>query len=102
MRAVAQRVTSAEVEVEGEIVGRIGPGLLVFHDDAGKMSRAVAEIGGGVLVVPQFTLFGDVRRGKRPSFDDAAPPDEGRLRYEEVIARLRAAGLPVETGRFRA
>src|SRR5688572_25451069 len=127
MRAVAQRVASAEVEVDGEIVGRIGAGLLVylgagqgdsdvdvgyiadklaglrvFHDDQGKMSRAVAEIGGGVLVVPQFTLFGDVRRGRRPSFDDAAPPEEGRLRYEEVIVRLRSAGLPVETGRFRA
>jgi D-tyrosyl-tRNA(Tyr) deacylase len=127
MRAVAQRVTRAEVEVDGEIVGAIGRGLLVylgaakgdvdadldyvaqklahlrvFEDDAGKMSRSVVDVAGGVLVVPQFTLFGDVRRGRRPSFDDAAPPDEGRLRYEAVVARLRALAIPTETGRFRA
>ena len=127
MRAVAQRVSRAEVEVEGEIVGRIDRGLLVylgaakgdaesdldyiaqklgglriFEDEAGKMSRSVLDIGGSVLVISQFTLFGDVRRGRRPSFDDAAPPDEARLRYEELVARLRALGLPVETGRFRA
>jgi D-aminoacyl-tRNA deacylase len=126
MRAVAQRVSRAEVEVGGAIVGRIERGLLVylgsgkgdaeadvdyvanklaalrvFADDAGKMSLSVAEIGGGVLVVPQFTLFGDVRRGRRPSFDDAAPPDEARLRYEEICTRLRAQGLRVEQGRFR-
>jgi len=127
MRAVAQRVSRAEVEVEGEIVGRIDRGLLVylgaakgdaesdldyiaqklgglriFEDEAGKMSRSVLDIGGSVLVISQFTLFGDVRRGRRPSFDDAAPPDEARLRYEELVVRLRALGLPVETGRFRA
>ena len=127
MRAVAQRVAHAEVEVDGEIVGRIGQGLLVylgaqkadgaadveyaaqklanlrvFEDEAGKMSRSVLDVGGGVLVVSQFTLFGDVRRGRRPSFDDAAPPDEARLRYEQVVARLRAMGVTVETGRFRA
>lgn len=127
MRAVAQRVAHAEVEVDGEIVGRIGPGLLVylgaqkddgpadveyaaqkianlrvFEDDEGKMSRSVLDVGGGVLVVSQFTLFGDVRRGRRPSFDEAAPPDAARLRYEELVARLRAMGLTVATGRFRA
>lgn len=127
MRAVAQRVSRAEVEVEGQTVGRIDRGLLVylgaakgdseadvdyvaqklaglrvFEDDAGKMSRSVVDVGGAVLVISQFTLFGDVRRGRRPSFDEAAPPDDARLRYEEVVARLRAVGLPVETGRFRA
>ena len=127
MRAVAQRVGRAEVEVDGEIVGRIDRGLLVylgaaqddagvdveyvaqklahlrvFEDDAGKMSRSVLDVGGGVLVVSQFTLFGDVRRGRRPSFDGAAPPELARARYEEVVARLRALGLPVATGRFRA
>jgi D-tyrosyl-tRNA(Tyr) deacylase len=127
MRAVAQRVASASVEVEGQIVGRIERGLLVylgaadadgaadveyvaqkiaglrvFEDDAGKMSRAVAEVSGEVLVVSQFTLFGDVRRGRRPSFDGAAPPAEAERLYEQVIARLRSAGLRVETGRFRA
>lgn len=127
MRAVAQRVSRAEVEVEGEIVGRIEVGLLVylgamkgdgeadveyaaskiaglrvFADDAGKMSRSVGDVGGGVLVISQFTLFGDVRRGRRPSFDDAEAPEAASLRCEEVVARLRAAGLRVETGRFRA
>lgn len=127
MRAVAQRVTRAEVEVEGAIVGRIGSGLLVylgaakgdgegdvdycaqklaglriFVDDEGRMSRSVLDTGGEILVISQFTLFGDVRRGRRPSFDDAGPPDEAQLRYEEVCARLRAQGLRVETGRFRA
>ena len=127
MRAVAQRVSHAEVEVEGAVVGRIGRGLLVylgaakgdaeadvdyvaqklaglriFEDDEGKMSRSVVDVGGEILVISQFTLFGDVRRGRRPSFDDAAPPDDARLRYEEVVARLREQGLRVETGRFRA
>jgi D-tyrosyl-tRNA(Tyr) deacylase len=127
MRAVAQRVSAAEVEVDGAIVGRIGAGLLVylgaargdghsdldyvaskiiglrvFPDDAGKMSRSVADIGGSILVISQFTLFGDVRRGLRPSFDDAAAPDEANVRYQELAERLRARGIPVETGRFRA
>lgn len=127
MRAVVQRVTRAEVEVDGAIVGAIDTGLLVylgagkgdaerdvdyvaqklaglriFEDEDGKMSRSVVDVGGAVLVVSQFTLFGDVRRGRRPSFDDAAPPEEARLRYEELVARLRAIPLPVETGRFRA
>jgi D-tyrosyl-tRNA(Tyr) deacylase len=127
MRAVAQRVTSASVEVEGQIVGRIGRGLLVylgaavgdgpadldyvankvaglrvFEDDVGKMSRAVAEVDGRVLVVSQFTLFGDVRRGRRPSFDGAAPPTEAERLYEAFVADVRGRALHVETGRFRA
>jgi D-tyrosyl-tRNA(Tyr) deacylase len=127
MRAVVQRVASARVTVDGETVGEIARGLLVylgvgvedeatdvaamadkvarlrlFEDDAGKMSLSVLDVGGAVLVVSQFTLFGDVRGGRRPSFVAAAPPERAKLLYEEVCARLRAAGLPVETGRFRA
>lgn len=127
MRAVVQRVTSATVDVDGETVGRIGHGLLVylgaargdddddvayvarkvaglrvFEDDAGKMGLSVSEVGGEVLVVSQFTLFGDVRKGRRPSFQEAAEPEEGRRRYEQVVARLRDEGLRVDTGRFRA
>jgi len=127
MRAVAQRVSEARVEVDDEVVGRIGPGLLVylgaaqgdteadvatmadklaglriFKDEAGRMSRSVEDEGGEILVVPQFTLFGDVRRGRRPSFDGAAPPEEANRLYEAVVARLRERGLTVATGRFRA
>ena len=127
MRAVAQRVHSARVEVDGAVVGRIDRGLLVylgaadgdgegdvdymadklrglriFQDDDGRMSRSVEDIAGGVLVVPQFTLFGDVRRGRRPSFDGAAPPEQANLLFEQVVARLRGTSVPVETGRFRA
>jgi D-aminoacyl-tRNA deacylase len=126
MRAVVQRVSRARVTVGGEIVGEIGQGLLVllgvgqgdtdaaaeylankiaglrvFDDDAGRMNRAVGEIGGAVLVVSQFTLFGDVRRGKRPSFDAAAPPEQARRLYDYFVERLRAAGLRCETGRFQ-
>jgi len=127
MRAVAQRVSSASVTVDGEVVGEIGRGLLVylgaaaedtdadvaymadklaglriFPDERGKMSLSVEDVGGGVLVVSQFTLFGDVRRGRRPSFDGAAPPEEANRLYEQVVERLRARGLEVATGRFRA
>ncbi len=127
MRAVAQRVSSASVVVDGETVGAIERGLLVylgaakgdeakdvstmvrklaglriFEDDEGKMSRSVQDVGGAVLVVSQFTLFGDVRKGRRPSFTGAAPPDDAKRLYEEVVSGLRAEGLPVETGRFRA
>jgi len=127
MRAVAQRVSSARVEVEGEIVGAIEGGLLVylgaapeddevavasmvnkiaglriFEDDEGRMSRSVEDIGGAVLVVPQFTLFGDVRRGRRPSFEKAAKPGLARQLYESVVTGLRARRLVVGTGRFRA
>lgn len=127
MRAVVQRVASAHVNVDGETVGEIARGLLVylgvgdddsssdvaamadklpnlrlFEDDAGKMSRSVVDAGGAILVVSQFTLYGDVRGGRRPSFVKAAPPERARLLYEEVCTRLRAAGLTVATGRFRA
>jgi D-aminoacyl-tRNA deacylase len=76
-------------------------GLRIFEDDAGKMNRSVAEIGGAVLAVSQFTLFGDVRRGKRPSFDDAAQPEMARTLYERFVSRVRASGLRCETGRFQ-
>jgi D-tyrosyl-tRNA(Tyr) deacylase len=126
MRAVVQRVSRANVVVGGETTVEIGQGLLVllavgqadtesdadylaekvaglriFEDEKGKMNLAVAEIGGGVLVLSQFTLYGDVRRGKRPSFDAAAPPQRGRELYEYFVARIRAQGLRCETGRFQ-
>ena len=126
MRAVVQRVKRARVTVAGETTGEIAQGLLVlvgvgqndseaaadyladkiaglriFDDEAGRMNRAVGEIGGAVLVVSQFTLFGDVRHGKRPSFDAAAPPEQARRLYEYFVERLRAAGLRCETGRFQ-
>ncbi len=127
MRAVLQRVTRASVEVEGAIVGRIGLGWLVllgvargdadadadrladkvvglraFADDAGKLNRAVGEVGGSVLVVSQFTLLGDCRQGRRPSFVEAAEPAEAERLYLRFAARIAAAGLPVGTGVFRA
>lgn len=127
MRAVVQRVSRAQVAAQDAVIGRITRGLLVllgvskddseaeadymaekiaglriFEDEAGKMNRAVGEIGGAVLVVSQFTLYGDVRRGKRPSFDDAAAPEQARKLYEYFVAKVRAAGLPCETGTFRA
>ena len=126
MRAVVQRVSRAKVTVNEWIAGEIGMGLLVllgvgqadteadvsylaekiaglriFEDDDGKMNRSVREVGGSVLAVSQFTLYGDVRRGKRPSFDDAAPPDHARRLYELFVERIRAAGLRCETGRFQ-
>jgi D-tyrosyl-tRNA(Tyr) deacylase len=126
MRAVVQRVSRAQVRVGDEVAGDTGPGLLVllgignddsyadadyladkiaglriFEDEHGKMNLAVAEVGGGVLVVSQFTLYGDVRRGKRPSFDAAAPPEKARTLYEYFVERIRAAGLRCETGRFQ-
>lgn len=127
MRAVVQRARSARVEVAGEVVGEIGLGLVafvgagrddedadadhvankvaglrVFHDEAGKMSRALAEVGGAVLAISQFTLFGDVRRGLRPGFDAAMEPARAEALYERFVAGVRARGLPVATGRFRA
>lgn len=121
-----QRVRSAEVEVAGEIVGKIGAGLLVylgagrgdgdaareyvlskvlhlrvFENDEGKMDRSVLDIGGSLLIVSQFTLYGDVRRGRRPSFDGAMPPAEAEAAYLAFVEAARAH-LPVETGRFRA
>ncbi len=126
MRAVVQRVSRAKVSVNGVSTGEIGRGLLVllgvcqtdtksdaaylaekiaglriFEDEKGKMNLAIAEIGGGVLVVSQFTLYGDVRRGKRPSFDAAAPPEKARELYEYFVERIRASGLPCQTGRFQ-
>ena len=126
MRAVLQRVSRAKVTVDGQITGEIGMGLLIllgvakedteadaiylaekitglriFDDANGKMNLSVADVGGPVLAVSQFTLFGDVRRGKRPSFDSAAPPEPARLLYECFVERVRAAGLRCETGRFQ-
>jgi D-tyrosyl-tRNA(Tyr) deacylase len=126
MRAVVQRVSRARVTVGKEVVGEIGRGLLVllgvghedteasaeylsdkiislriFEDDSGKMNNAVGEAGGKVLVVSQFTLYGDVRRGKRPSFDGAAPPETARTLYEYFVERIRSAGLSCETGKFQ-
>jgi D-tyrosyl-tRNA(Tyr) deacylase len=126
MRAVVQRVTRAQVTVNGEVAGRIGRGLVVllgvgnadtesdadyladkivglriFDDDNSKMNRAVSDIRGEILVVSQFTLYGDVRRGKRPSFDAAAPPQRARELYEYFVKRIHATGLACETGRFR-
>jgi D-tyrosyl-tRNA(Tyr) deacylase len=127
MRAVIQRVTRGEVRVDGAVTGAVGRGfvvllgvvkgdeeadaraladkvaaLRVFEDAAGKMNLALAEVGGGVLVVSQFTLLGDARKGNRPSFIDAAPPDVGNALYERFCALLREKGLPVGTGVFRA
>jgi D-aminoacyl-tRNA deacylase len=126
MRAVVQRVSRATVSVGREICGEIGPGLLVllgvgngdsqtdadyladkiaglriFEDEDGKMNRSVLETSGAALVVSQFTLYGDLRRGKRPSFDAAAQPLLARELYEYFVARLRSAGLRCETGRFQ-
>jgi D-tyrosyl-tRNA(Tyr) deacylase len=126
MRAVVQRVSRAQVAVNGEITGQIGLGLLVllgvgrddanadatylvekiaglrvFEDAQGKMNLSVQDVGGSVLAVSQFTLYGDVRRGKRPSFDAAAPPEKARQLYEFFVEQIRAAGLRCETGRFQ-
>lgn len=126
MRAVVQRVSRASVKVNGEVTGRISEGLLVllgvapddaesdadylagkvaglriFEDDAGKMNRSVADIDGAVLAVSQFTLFGDARKGKRPSFDAAARPDVANALYRHFVERIRALGLRCETGRFQ-
>ncbi len=127
MRSVLQRVQQASVSVDGEVIGRIGPGLValvavlsgdgpadieytaskigsirLFADEAGRMNRSVQEVGGAILVVSQFTLAGDTRKGRRPAFDQAAPPDIARPMIETLTARLRALGLAVDTGRFGA
>jgi len=127
MRIVLQRVTAASVSVDGEIVGAIGPGLLllvgiaaadarldlaevarkvvllrVFDDEDGKMNRSVRDEGGEVLAVSQFTLYGDVRRGRRPSFTEAARPEIAEPVFDTFVAGLRAEGVRVETGRFGA
>ena len=127
MRAVVQRVKKAAVEVEGETIGSIGPGLLVllgvsqrdtetdlryladkvvnlriFPDEDDKMNRSVLEAGGSVLVVSQFTLYGDCRKGRRPSYNDAAPPEKARELYEAFARLIAAQKLIVATGRFQA
>ena len=127
MRAVLQRVTRAQVTVAGEIVGQIGPGLLVllgveqddteqdaralaertialriFDDEGGKMNLSVRDTGGSVLVVSQFTLLGDCRKGRRPSFIDAAPPERADELYKLYVAAIAAENIPTATGKFRA
>jgi D-tyrosyl-tRNA(Tyr) deacylase len=127
MRAVIQRVSSARVLIEGAECSRIDSGILVllgvekedsaedaqalarrivelriFEDDAGKMNRAIAEVNGSILAVSQFTLLGDCRKGRRPSFDQAAEPDIARDLYERFVEDIRALGVPVSTGVFRA
>ncbi|MET3514871.1 MAG: D-aminoacyl-tRNA deacylase [Gammaproteobacteria bacterium] len=127
MKALLQRVREARVEIAGEVAGAIGPGLLVlvcaepgdteavgerllakilklriFSDEAGKMNRSVQDMGGGLLIVSQFTLAADVRGGNRPSFTGAAPPDEGRRLYDAFIAQARSLHPEVATGRFGA
>ena len=126
MKAVLQRVSSARVEVDGETVGAIARGVLVllgvaredegedaawmaekivglriFEDDAGKMNRSLVEVGGAMLVVSQFTLYGDCRRGRRPSFTAAAAPELAERLYQAFVARVREAGVEVATGVFR-
>ena len=127
MRAIIQRVKEARVDVDGETVGRIGEGVLVllgagkedtaedvpylvdkiltlriFEDTEGKMNLSVTDTGGEVLVVSQFTLYGDCRKGRRPSFDKAAPPALAEELYDLFVAKVRERGIKTETGRFRA
>ena len=127
MRAVVQRVKRAEVRVGEEVAGRIEAGLVVllgvgksdtpasaevlaekianlrvFDDDQGRMNRSLRETGGHALCVSQFTLYGDCRKGRRPSYDQAAPPDQALLLYESFVESLRKLGIRTETGRFRA
>jgi len=127
LRAVVQRVSRARVTVGDEVVGQIGPGyvvllgvareddeaaadylaekvagLRVFEDENGKMNRSIQEVGGSILAVSQFTLYGDVRRGRRPGFDRAARPEQAEPLYQRFVQRLREMGLHVETGRFQA
>jgi D-aminoacyl-tRNA deacylase len=126
MRACIQRVSEAHVTVGGSETGRVGRGLVVllgvghddgdaevnwlvekvvglriFEDDAGKMNRSLAEVGGAMLVISQFTLYGDCRRGRRPSFTDAAPPELAEGLYESFVAAVRRANIEVATGQFR-
>ncbi|MBN1771814.1 MAG: D-tyrosyl-tRNA(Tyr) deacylase [Deltaproteobacteria bacterium] len=127
MRAVVQRVREASVTVGGEVLGRIGQGLVVylgvgrgddeshvaylaekianlriFEDEQANLNRSVRDIGGAALVISQFTLYGDCRRGRRPSFDAARPPAEAEALYERFLAALAGHGVPVQSGRFRA
>ena len=127
MRAVIQRVSEAKVEVDGDIIGKIGEGFLVligvrkddteedvryladkvlglriFEDEAGKMNLSITDVKGEILTVSQFTLYGDSRKGRRPSFDEAAPLDVAEKLYELFVEEIRKSGMKVETGRFRA
>jgi D-tyrosyl-tRNA(Tyr) deacylase len=127
MRILIQRVTEARVEANGSLTGEIGAGLVVFvgvnrndtiadanylveklgglrifPDDAGKMNRSIRDTGGGLLIVSQFTLYGDCRKGRRPSFDQAAPPDHALLLYDYFVEAARGTGVPVATGVFQA
>lgn len=127
MRAVVQRVLSANVMVDDHVVGAIGPGLVVFgavgagdgesefrwlaekivnlrifNDAEGKFNLSLQEVGGSILAVSQFTLYGDCRKGRRPSFVGAAPPDEARAMFERFVESLRETGVEVATGRFQA
>lgn len=127
MKAVIQRVSSASVTVEGRVVGEIGQGLLVllgvekgdqqaqadwlaekiatlrvFEDDDGKMNRSLVDVCGAILAVSQFTLAGNCAKGRRPSFDTAAPAEEGKRLYDSFVTALRTLGLPVQTGIFQA
>jgi D-aminoacyl-tRNA deacylase len=127
MRACVQRVSAAQVVVDGQVVGKIGAGLLVllgvaqkddeqdarmlaekltglriFNDAAGKMNLALADVGGAMLVVSQFTLLGDASHGRRPSFTAAAPPELAERLYEQFVAHVRELGIVVATGQFRA
>lgn len=126
MRAVVQRVSEARVTVDGEVTGEIKRGFLVllgvaaddtqddvnylahkvmglrvFEDEAGRMNLSLADVSGGMLVVSQFTLLGDCRKGRRPSFIAAARPEQARLLYGSFVAEVRGQGIPVETGRFQ-
>jgi D-tyrosyl-tRNA(Tyr) deacylase len=127
MLAVIQRVTASEVRIDDKIVGQIGPGLLVLlgisrsdeekdadylsdkivqlrilEDEAGKMNRSLLDTGGEIMVVSQFTLLGDCRKGRRPSFIEAAPPEKAEALYEYFVGQLKAKGMPVATGQFQA
>lgn len=127
MKVLVQRVSQASVTLDGEVVGRIGPGLVglvgvaqgdteedirylvdktvnlrIFPDQAGKFNRSVADAGGGLLLVSQFTLISDTRKGRRPSFIEAAPPGEAEALFNRFVELARSTGLPVETGRFQA
>jgi D-tyrosyl-tRNA(Tyr) deacylase len=126
MRACIQRVREAHVTVDSSVTGQIGPGLVVllgvgqadgeaqagwlaekiaglrvFEDDLGKMNRSLSEAGGAMLVVSQFSLYGDCRRGRRPSFIEAAPPEQAERLYEKFVEQVRETGITVATGRFR-
>jgi D-aminoacyl-tRNA deacylase len=127
MRIVIQRVNSAKVIIDDQVTGSIGHGLLlfagigrgdsgkdadylvdkitqlrIFEDDQGKMNRSITEVSGSILIVSNFTVYGDTRKGRRPGFDAAESPNEARVMYEELVQRFRQTGIPIETGVFQA